>query len=246
MHSSSIATPTRSDPASAELVDHARQLPIEGLIRACREETERYLRGEHHADVFGLELFKRAVSGDRLAWDGLVAQYRPLVLAYLRRHPAWSARGETDDDYWVTRTFQRFVMAVKPDRLPWFPTLSSLLAYLKLCSHSVLLDEVRAADASRLASLEEVPEAPTVSPDVAHEVLDELSPRTLWDAVTAELRGGKERVVARLSLVRSMKPVEIYASRPEMFDSVADVYRIKRTVLGRLRRSGRVTQILAK
>ncbi|HLZ26170.1 MAG TPA: hypothetical protein VKV73_02505 [Chloroflexota bacterium] len=244
MHSSSIATPPRSDPASAELVDHARQLPIDGLIRACREETERYLRGERHADVYGLELFKRAVTGDRQAWDGLVAQYRPLVLAYLRRHPAWTSRGQADDEYWVTRTFQRFVMAVKPDRLPWFPTLSSLLAYLKLCSHSVLLDEVRAADASRLASLEEVPEAPTISAEVAHEVLDELSPRTLWDAVAAELRGGTERVVARLSWVRSMKPVEIYSRHPEMFDSVADVYRVKRTVLGRLRRSGRVTEIL--
>lgn len=244
MHSSSIATHSRSDPASAELVDQARQLPIEGLIRACRAETERYLRGEPHADVYGLELFKRAVSGDRPAWDGLVAQYRPLVLAYLRRHPAWASRGETDDDYWVNRTFQRFVMAVKPDRLPWFPTLSSLLAYLKLCSHSVLLDEVRAADASRLASLEEVPEAPTVSPEVATEVLEELTPQSLWEAVTAELRGGTERVVARLSWVRSMQPVEIYATHPEMFDSVADVYRIKRTVLGRLRRSGRVSQIL--
>jgi hypothetical protein len=244
MHSSSIATLTRSDPASAELVDHARQLPIEGLIRACREETERYLRGEFHADVFGLELFKRAVSGDRPAWDGLVAQYRPLVLAYLRRHPAWASRGEIDDEYWVTRTFQRFVMAVKPDRLPWFPTLSSLLAYLKLCSHSVLLDEVRAADASRVASLEEVPEAPMVSPDVASEVLDELSPRSVWDAVAAELRGGKERVVARLSWVRSMQPEEIYSTTPELFESVADVCQIKRTVLGRLRRSQRINEIL--
>jgi hypothetical protein len=244
MHTSSIATVTRPDSTSAELVDHARQLPIDGLIRACREETERYLRGEQHADVFGLELFKRAVGGDRIAWDGLVAQYRPLVLAYLRRHPAWPSRGDTNDDYWVTRTFQRFVMAVKPDRLPWFPTLSSLLAYLKLCSHSVLLDEVRAADASRLASLEEVPEAPSVSPDVAHEVLEELSPRTLWDAVAAELRGGKERVVARLSWVRSMKPLEIYTTSPDLFDSVADVYRIKRTVLGRLRRSDRIMEIL--
>lgn len=244
MPSNPIATLARLDSASAELTDQAQQLPIEGLIRACREETDRYLRGEQHADVFGLELFRRAVGGDRPAWAGLVAQYRPLVLAYLRRHPAWPSRGETDDDYWVTRTFQRFVMAVKPDRLPWFPTLSSLLAYLKLCSHSVLLDEVRAADASRLASLEEVPEAPTVSPDVAHEVLDELSPRTLWDAVAAELRGGTERIVARLSWVRSMQPPEIYATSPELFDSVADVYRIKRSVLGRLRRNGRIMEIL--
>jgi hypothetical protein len=239
-----IATLARPDSAAADLAGSAQQLPIERLIRSCREETERYLRGEEHSDAFGLELFKRAVSGDRPAWDALVAQYRPLVLAYLRRHPAWTSRGDRDDDYWVTRTFQRFVMAVKPDRLPWFPTLASLLAYLKLCSHSVLLDEVRAADASRLASLEEVPEAPTISPDVAHEVLDELAPRTLWDAVAAELLSGKERVVARMSWVRSMTPRDIYASAPDLFDSVADVCQTKRTVLSRLRRSERVMQIL--
>ena len=43
---------------------------------------------------------------------------------------------------------------------------------------------------------------------------------------------------------RSMQPIEIYTRHPEMFDSVADVYRVKRTVLDRLRQSGRVTQIL--
>jgi hypothetical protein len=245
MPTSSIATHTPPTPASADLVEHARLMPIDGLTRACQEETDRYLRGEAHADVFGLELFRRAVCGsDCLAWDGLVTLYRPLVLANLRRHPAWAARCEKDDNYWVTRTFQRFLMAVKPHRLPWFPTLSSLLAYLKLCAHSVLLDEVRAAHASRLSSLEEVPQELAVYHDVANEVVDELSRRTLWEAVMAELHGGKERVVACLSWIRWMKPVEIYASHPELFDGVAEVYRIKRNVLERLRRSERLMAVL--
>jgi hypothetical protein len=235
----------RPESGSADLVDHALHMPIDMLIRACRDESERYARGESHADEFGLELFRRAVcSGDCLAWEALSAQYRSLVLTNLRRHPAWPSRFEKDDDYWVTRTFQRFLMAVKPDRLRWFPTLPALLAYLKMCAHSVLLDEVRAAHASRLASIDDLPEAFGASVDVADEVVDELSRRSLWEAVAAELRGGKERVVARLSWVRWMKPVEIYSSRPELFESVDDVYRIKRNVLDRLRRSERLTAIL--
>jgi hypothetical protein len=245
MPTSSIATHSRPVPASADLVAHALHMPIDQLIRACQEETERYLRGEAHADVFGLELFKRAVcGGDSMAWDGLVLQYRPLVLSNLRRHPAWAARCEKDDDYWVTRTFQRFLMAVKPGRLPWFPTLSSLLAYLKMCAHSVLLDEVRAAHASRLSSLDDVPQGLAVYHDVANDVVDEISGRILWEAVMAELHGGKERVVACLSWIRWMKPVEIYETHPELFEGVAEVYRIKRNVLERLRRSERLMAVV--
>ena len=59
-----IAMLKRADSAPSELVDQAAHLPIDDLIRACRQETAHYLRGERHDDVFGLELFRRAVSGD--------------------------------------------------------------------------------------------------------------------------------------------------------------------------------------
>jgi hypothetical protein len=41
-----------------------------------------------------------------------------------------------------------------------------------------------------------------------------------------------------------MKPVEIYEKHPDLFDGVAEVYRIKRNVLERLRRSERLMEVL--
>ena len=40
------------------------------------------------------------------------------------------------------------------------------------------------------------------------------------------------------------KPSEIFATHPELFDDVADVYRIKRNLLERLRRSARIRTFL--
>ena len=62
--------------------------------------------------------------------------------------------------------------------------------------------------------------------------------------LTEELTDPVELLVARLSLARGWKPREIQARFPNQFADINDVYRVKRTVLDRLRQSGRVTQIL--
>jgi hypothetical protein len=66
----------------------------------------------------------------------------------------------------------------------------------------------------------------------------------LWSAVYGELQDDAERLVARLSLQLSMKPAEIQKLHPENFPTIGDVYRIKRNLLDRLRRSPRLREFL--
>jgi hypothetical protein len=219
-------------------------IPVAELARLCRAETAKFVRGQAWTDVYCFELFARAVvCRDALAWDAVIAQYRGIVLAYIRQHPAVALARE-DEDFWVNRTFQRFWLAVGPDRFGRFPDLAALLKYLKMCAHSVLVDEVRSRRATDLVPLDEVPPQASTYEDAELLAVDELASNELWEAVKRTLPEESERLVAYLSLARAWKPSEIYARHNDRYPSVTDVYRIKRSVLERLRRSPEIREFL--
>jgi DNA-directed RNA polymerase specialized sigma24 family protein len=222
-----------------------REMSLAELGRRCREETLRFLRGEARDDAFCLEVFERAVvRRDEEAWAAIISQYRGIVLAYVRQH-TFSAMLSEQDDYWINRAFQRFWSAVGPERFGQFPDLAALLKYLKLCVHSVLLDEARARRAGPTSGLDEVPETAAAPTNAERSVVGKLAGEQLWQAILRELQDEPERIVAYLSFVRDLKPAEIVERHPEHFDSVADVYRIKRNVVDRLRRSLEIRAFLA-
>jgi hypothetical protein len=66
-----------------------------------------------------------------------------------------------------------------------------------------------------------------------------------WETVLRELHGESEQVVAFLSFARDLKPSEIFERHPRLYESVDDVYRIKRNLIERLRRSPEVRAFLA-
>jgi hypothetical protein len=215
-------------------------LPLAELAAACQAETRKFLRDEPHDDVFALELLSRAVrAGDDSAWEAFVAQYSGLVLAQIRRHPPHSATAE-DDTFWINRTFQRFAEAVTADRLDLFPSMAAVLRYLQMCAHSVLMDQERARRRWPHTSLEPLRDTLEAGHDVERSVVGRLAAQELWDAVIQELPDASERLIACLSFKGGYKPAEIHARHSDRFPNIADVYRIKRNVLVRLRRSPRL------
>ncbi|HEY1298422.1 MAG TPA: hypothetical protein VGJ60_35515 [Chloroflexota bacterium] len=222
-----------------------RELPLTELARRCREETLRFLGGGDRDDAYCFEIFHRAVvDHDDGAWEAIVVQYRGIVLAYVGQHTVAAVLRETED-YWINRAFQRFWGAVGADRFGLFPDLPSLLKYLKLCVHSVLMDEMRSRRASSAASLDNVPESMPAPTNAERTVLGKLSGQQLWDTINRELQDDAERKVVVLSFARDLKPSEIAERHPELFASVADVYRVKRNVLERLRRNTEVRSFLS-
>lgn len=213
------------------------QLSLAELTRVCREETSRFLRNEPAGDEHCWEIFRRAVTArDARAWEAIVLQYQGMVLSWLRRHPAAPIARE-DDDYWINRSFERFWSAVGPERFSDFPNLRAMLRYLKMCCHSVLLDDARSRAGTRLEPLTDSIAEASEAPDTAGAVIDQLGGQALWQAVAAEAGNEAERLVVRLCLVLDLKPREVFERHPDIFPSVADVYRTKRNLLDRLRRS---------
>ncbi len=221
-----------------------RLIPLAELAATCREETDRFLRHEPSRDDYCFEIFRRAVC-DRApqAWDAVFAQYRGMVLAWVRRHPL-SIHTREDDEYWVNRTFDRFWTAVGPERFDAFPGMAALLRYLKLCAHSVLLDEARARRGGPEALSEQAAEA-IETPDVADVAVGQLAGGDLWAVIVAEMQDEAERQVAYCCFVLDLKPREVQERHPQLYATVDDVYRIKRNLLERLRRNPKVRAFLA-
>jgi DNA-directed RNA polymerase specialized sigma24 family protein len=185
----------------------------------------------------GYELFRRAVcEQSNEAWEALIDRYRGLVLAWVRQHASAAVAHEADD-YWVTRTFERLWTAIGPERFHQFPTMGALMQYLKLCAHSAVMDDARARRAAQLESLDDLPPArcPTV-PDSASAAADRLEGQELWASILRLVTDDSERLVVYLSFAHDLKPGQIYERHPRRYASVADVYRVKRNVLDRLRR----------
>jgi hypothetical protein len=233
-------TREQGGPATADV----RDLTVAELLQACQREETRFLAREPSDAGYGYELFRRAIClGDGAAWAGVVAQFRSVLRVWVRRHPALGAAGGAADD-WVDQAFSRLWLAVQPARFDQFPDLASLLRYLKLCVHSLLADAAR--DRRQAArSLDSVVEGGPELPDVALTVTSRITGSELWDVVLNEVEDETERLLLYLSFAQQLKPRQVQARYPERFACVDDVYRMKRNLLDRLRRSPRMARFVA-
>lgn len=217
-----------------------QQMPLEELIAAVEAQRESYLRGEPSSQECALELLRRAISEhDDAAWEAVIQQFGGMIRAKIRRHPA-RASVSGDEDYWLNLTFERFAAAVSSEKLAGFSDLPAVLRYMAMCAHSVMMDELRCRRRRRETSLDEVPDDLILESDVERAVLSELAASELWDAVMQEIADPQEGIVARLSFVRGYKPAEIHAEHPESFPTIHHVYRAKRNLVDRLRKSARL------
>lgn len=224
-------------------------LTLGGLARRCTQETELFFRHQSYDPSYCFELFRRAIIGhDQHAWEHIYAQYRPLVAGWVERHSAFSESGE-EAQYFVNRAFEKMWSALPPDKFGDFPNLKSLLRYLQVCVHSVILDRVRRrelavvdVDIDDEVSLGEQEITSRPSTDRA---LDRIHQQELWREIDARLGNDQERKVVYGSFVLALKPREILTHYPETFNSVKQVYRAKENVLSRLRRDSELLKFLA-
>jgi hypothetical protein len=225
-----------ADVPAANTLDPQR-MGLSSLIARCAVESERFYRGRPYDSRFAFELFRRAlVERDEVAWQGIYAHYSQLVESWVRRSGAYAGSGETTE-FFVGATFTKFWRAVTPERFETFPSLAALLHYLQLCAGSVVIDSVRAQSWAEMVPEEALPAThmPVVAPD--EQALDRVSSSEFWQFIAAQLNGDAERAVVVGSFVLGMKPGEIYAERPDLFATIADVYNAKRNLLNRLARN---------
>jgi hypothetical protein len=216
------------------------------------EETARFNRKEPADGRFGVELFRRAlVEQDEEAWVSLYAQYAPLISNWLHRDARSTplfAREASGRDSLVNGAFAKFAAALA--KHPWqFTSLAAILKYLKMCTHSTLLDELRLwqkLEGFEVGTPEELEglELEPGSDDPADEVSARALSSKIWRILQYGFCNEQERLVIYLSFYVDMRPTEISRGYPHVFATPEDVHRIKRNVLERWRRDTHMRMVL--
>ncbi len=215
-----------------------QSLSLAGIAHRCTSETDLFFQRRSYDPRYCFELFRRAIlHRDQCAWEHVYAQYRPQVVKWVQRHPAFPSTGE-EAQYFVNRAFEKMWLALTPDRFGRFSDLKSLLRYLQMCVHSTILDVVRASECPVADTPVEILAAESRSNEsaVEHAVLERMQQQAFWREIDARLRSDQERRVMYGSFVLALKPRELYDQYPNTFRDVKHVYRVKENVLARLRR----------
>jgi DNA-directed RNA polymerase specialized sigma24 family protein len=243
---SSTVTGTNAPRSDGIALAMRERMSVADLAERARTEMDRYLRHEPSCDAYAFELFRRAICAqDPRAWEALYAQYHDLLYTWVRRHPA-SHTCPGEDEVWVADAFARFWQSMNPERFRTFPSIAAVLRYMKLCVHSVLLDDVRARSRAHVfTQAYERDDASLAGADMVEVWIGDVDACALWDAVSAEVRDEAEAVVARQCLGLGMKPRAVFEHKTAVFPRVEDVYRVKRNLLERLQRNATIRSFLS-
>lgn len=213
-------------------------------------ETDRFLRQKTSNEAYGRELFRRALTdGDNAAWGYVYQQFSPLVLSWIGQHRGVISLLTNDDaDALIQASFAKFWQSLsKPGKMEHFDSLASLLKYLKMTVHSIVTDAVRAQQArhnEETLDLLDGEGEPRTEKTPEDAVMSAVAAHDLWQTIQAEVSSEDERLLLYLTYVQDMQPREICSAHRRRFPTVDDVYRVKRNVLERLRRSQRIKKML--
>jgi DNA-directed RNA polymerase specialized sigma24 family protein len=193
-----------------------------------------------YTNIDGHELFRKAiVDGDQLAWAEGVARYRRMLVSWAARCAANAAISELGDDI-ADQAFSRAWAALSPERFDQFPNLASVLAYLRVCVTTAVIDCARSQrSAERLSQALET--GSVASPEELS--LEGFERQALWEIVSGMIQNEQERVILLESFVYSQPPRAILARYPQLFTNIGEVYNTKRNLFVRLKHCAALRKI---
>ncbi len=210
------------------------------LRHLCAEETDNFQQRRPYDPHYCFEIFRRAaVDRDEAAWAAIYSQYERQVLSWVRRNPMFPMM-EEEASYFANRAFERMWAALTPEKWTKFPNLKSLLRYLQMCCHSVMVDYSRQKEQATLKTeLDDLMarRLPDDEAEVETQVATTQEQEALWALIRRELADDREVRVIYAKFVLGMKPAQIARRFNSMFSDVKDVYRVSEAAMGRLRNS---------
>jgi DNA-directed RNA polymerase specialized sigma24 family protein len=217
--------------------------PTAALIQQAHHEIHCLLRHQPTEGACAFEVFRRAlVLRNEQAWSGLYELYHGLVSSWvLRRTHGWYG---DDQELLINEVFAKFSRSMNPQKLEHFGSATAILAYLRCCAGSVVVDHHR----SQQTRLHEEPLASIdqerLLDDPADVVATQLATQEIWQVMNREVTSWEERLILRAVCALGISPRELQQHYPFVFPTVEDIYRIKRKVLERLRRNQELQALL--
>ena len=186
------------------------------------------------------ELFRRAILlRDEQAWAAIHTCYRTLLVSWARRCCARVRIAESVDDI-ADRALARAWAALTPESFAAFPTLAKLLAYLRACVASTVIDCARVQATAERSVAAVSPDTITTPEQIVMAGFDRAA---FWRTVIALTTTEAERVVLVESFAYDLPPRDILARHPQLFPDVAAIYGAKRNLFARLHRNREMARL---
>jgi len=223
-----------------------QHLPVDDLAKRCAQETELFFQHRLQDSKYCFELFRRAIrDANQFAWDMIYAQYRSLVTGWVKNSTAFQASSE-QVEYFVNGAFAKIAVILTAEKFSRFGEIGSLLRYLKMCVHSVIVDHNRLADQTSFYPLEDVENEASKDPTLESQTMERSYRQTFWNLVSRRLQDEKERMVMQGLFVLALKPRELFERARHIFSDVDEIYRIKQNILARLGRDPELGKLLGQ
>lgn len=205
----------------------ATRMPLEDLARRCAEETEKFNRRQPNDPQFCFELLRRALSdGVSEAFTYVYRTYERQALSWVYSHSSFAQTGESAD-YFARAAMSAFYFALRGPKFGQFPSLPKVLAYLKLCVHTAIMQYMRDQGQAPTVQSDTVVEIPH-TPDLNNRV----EAAALWSHICRLLPNPHDQLLARCAFLLDLKPRQIVAAYPAHWGSEREVsvalYRIRR------------------
>jgi DNA-directed RNA polymerase specialized sigma24 family protein len=210
-----------------------QDMSVTELADRCMDEIKRFQRGEPSSDLYGIELFRRALMQlDPLAWEAVQQRFSDVMYGWLYQHPMRHAASRFDsEENYVAQAFARFWQATAGNQKIEFTTLAAILRYLRASLNGTILDALRAYSRPR--------ETPLPEPGSAEGLFGEEQDDSheLWEAIQSVLPDQRQQRVAYLLFHCQLKPRQVVQFCPDEFSDVGEVYRLRRNIFERLLRN---------
>jgi len=192
------------------------------------------------------ELFRRAiVENCSLSWHYLHNQYYSLVYYWVSRRAPTDPDTVNDLTQDALTSFWRFYTS---DKLARAGGLGDILAYLKSCVMSAISQTHRKEKrrVPEVALAHHIVDVQSVTQSAEVLASQQITAQQIWTIVESHCNDDLEHLVARSIFLADLKPRHIAEQFPDLFPDVLEVYRIKRNLIGRLRRDPVLQEICKK
>ena len=220
-------------------------LSLSSISHRCARESDRFFNNKQdHDPRFCFELFRRAILlKNEMAWNRIYSQYERLVRHWVERHQVYPTSGE-EAQFFMNRAFEKMWVGLTPEKFEGFDDLKSILRYLQMCVHSVMVDYVRQKEFKNI--IDPIDDMPLMQPksdaNPEWETGIEMERQAFWRWLKEHLKDEREECIIYAMFVLAMKPREVVENFQDIFSDVKEVYRVKENLINRLRRNDGLDQ----
>lgn len=216
------------------------------LSADCAAQMERFRQERANDPTPCLALFQKAIlHRDPIAWEALVAVYRPYVQRWIRGRGFVADAGHLDE--LVQESLVRFWRAYTPEQLARAHSLAEILRYWQDCATCAYYDWLRRgrnAPASLDEADDEPPPKTLVSDALQRDLVQAEARGRLWQLVAEQCQDEADRIVAHRVFVEGQKPRDVFREDAAHFESIDQVYKRLRNLKDRLRRAPNLLDLL--